>query len=417
MSHTADFEHVLDLENVVGVEYDAESDQVVTFVTQKKPMEELDDDQLVANNLDAEQKSDVIASGEFRALDANAEEMPRAEGGRQDRHRPVVGGISEMNENGTAATGGPFPARVTDTSKGNWADSVSEGDRVRLSNNHVYADVNKAEFGEAILQPSPYDGGTADDKVGEHVGFVPLEDGVTVDLAARSMTADHESDVYHELADDKYGRSIYRDDYAALKGTRLVKTGRTTGVTRGDVQGTSATVKVNYGDAGVFKLTNQLIVSDMSKGGDSGSPVFVDESGAFVGEVFAGSDTISVVHKATGMEEAFGVELETSDDTDSYVESLNRTASIEMEAHDLDLTKLNGDKPKAGETVETEAHVEGNYAGNCWLDVQGERHLFEMPADSRDGDGVYSTTVTVPVTAPDEYQQTFSVTFRGGYVT
>ncbi len=56
----------------------------------------------------------------FDAL-AFLEPLPDAEAGRHNRHRPVVGGISEINAKSTAATAGPYPARVTDTSAGTGA--------------------------------------------------------------------------------------------------------------------------------------------------------------------------------------------------------------------------------------------------------------------------------------------------------
>nr|WP_255359096.1 S1 family peptidase [Haladaptatus sp. R4] len=202
---------------------------------------------------------------------------------------------------------------MTDTSKANWGDSVSEGDLVRLSNNHVYARVNEADFGEPVIQPSPMDGGSMpDDKTGELRGYVTVEDDALVDVAARSVTPEQESTEYHKL-DDSWPTSIRRDEYRSLKGQTVTKSGRTTGVTSGDVKATGATVRVNYGDAGAIKLRDQCIAGPMSKGGDSGSPVFLDSSGELVGLLFAGSERQTIFCKIGSVESELGVELLTEE--------------------------------------------------------------------------------------------------------
>lgn len=419
MHSTQEFEHLLDLDNVTGVEYDEDGDVVITFVETKVPEDELDDDQIVANA--TSKQTDVIETGAFEALT----EMAEAQGDRHNKHRPVPGGVSEINVRGTAATGGLYPVEVTDTSSGKWSGEVSEGDIVRLSNNHVYARTNKASFGEKIIQPSPYDGGGDGDAVGSLVGYVDIGDGATVDVAARTSDGS-DSEVYHELG-EKYPRKVLRDNYKKLKGQTLIKTGRTTGVTKGDVKAVSASIRVRY-SGGTYTFRDVLITGHMSKGGDSGSPVFVDNTGDVVGLVFAGSPKFTVLTKASNIESELGVSIKTehgendgnkddnkNDSNMKYAKSLDTDVSIEMEEADLDLEKLSGDKPKSGETVTVQATMVGNYAGEFVVAVQGNQYESEFTDEHEQSDGTYKRKVGVEVTAPDEFKKTFDVNVVGGY--
>jgi hypothetical protein len=76
--------------------------------------------------------------------------------------RPVPTGVSTGHPDITAGTIG---ARVTD------------GSRVfALSNNHVYANENRAALLDPVLQPGAYDGGTApNDTIGTLYRYVPLK--------------------------------------------------------------------------------------------------------------------------------------------------------------------------------------------------------------------------------------------------
>lgn len=409
MSHTEDFEYTLDLDNVVGVEYDEETDTVVTFVSSKVDEEDLDDDQIVANRV-SDRDTDVIEIGEIRP---HHDDMPEPKGDTKNRHRPVVGGVSECNANGTAATGGPYPVEVVDTDAATWWDQVDEGDRVRLSNSHVYAMSGQANLGQRIWQPSPYDGGTTDDEVGRLAGHVEIEDGVTVDVAARTTQTVDESDGYHRI-DDKYVGSVYRDDYRDLKGETLIKTGRTTGVNEADVLSTTATVKVGY-PQGATKMADMIVTDHMADGGDSGSPTFKKDSGELVGQVFAGTDRVTIHHKMQNVEEELGVriveESETEEDR-TMTTSLDTTVTITMEESDLDLTGASGDEPAAGETTTIEFELAGNYPGKVWVEVQGERDTFVLEGDSKP----YTATAPMQVTAPDEQREEFDVDVSGGYV-
>lgn len=442
MTHTQEFEHLLDCKNVLGVDYDEDTDTLTVFVSQKLPDTELADEDNVKKRVSGVtlHVEDAGYGDERDGFDALAflQPIPEAEGDRKDRHRPVVGGISEINAKSTAATAGPYPARVTDTSKANWGDSVSEGDLVRLSNNHVYARVNEADFGEPVIQPSPMDGGSMpDDKTGELRGYVTVEDDALVDVAARSVTPEQESTEYHKL-DDSWPTSIRRDEYRSLKGQTVTKSGRTTGVTSGDVKATGATVRVNYGDAGAIKLRDQCIAGPMSKGGDSGSPVFLDSSGELVGLLFAGSERQTIFCKIGSVESELGVELLTeepgsggsggddgsggdggrggSGGSPTYHKTFDTTVSVSTDGAELSLESFSVTGPAdSDDRVNAVATVSGTATGTGWLAAQGNRTTFELTAEhARDDSFVRDVSVTLDV--PDSSPESFDVDVSGGYV-
>jgi len=76
----------------------------------------------------------------------------------QDKQRPVVPGISVGHTDITAGTIGGVV--------------YVDGEVMLLSNNHVFADENKAELGDSIVQPGPHDGGG--DRIGTLYTYVPI---------------------------------------------------------------------------------------------------------------------------------------------------------------------------------------------------------------------------------------------------
>jgi hypothetical protein len=73
------------------------------------------------------------------------------------------------------------------------------------------------------------------------------------------------------------------------------KTGRTTNFTTGRVTAINATVNVNYGGGKVARFCRQILTTDMSAPGDSGSLV-LDEYNNPVGLLFAGSSVVTVLN-------------------------------------------------------------------------------------------------------------------------
>ena len=198
----------------------------------------------------------------------------------QKRNRPLRIGGSVGHFNITAGTLGCF------VTKG--------GDDFILSNNHVLADENRANKGDVIVQPGPLDGGiVSSGKVGQLHDFIKLKRRGTnlVDCATASMDEGLEY-FYNHL-----------ETLGPIKGVRktpleigetVFKVGRTTGVTKGEVD-TVALDQVDVGfDMGVILFDDQIQIGPVgntpfSLGGDSGS-LIVDSKRRAVGLLFAGND-------------------------------------------------------------------------------------------------------------------------------
>ena len=87
----------------------------------------------------------------------------------------------------------------------------------------------------------------------------------------------------------------------------IQKSGRTTGHTVGKIKDISATVKVNYDDK-VALFRNQILTTNISQGGDSGSLV-LDMKAKAVGLLFAGSEVVTIVNPISEVLRALDIEL------------------------------------------------------------------------------------------------------------
>ncbi|MCU4974449.1 S1 family peptidase [Halobacteria archaeon AArc-m2/3/4] len=453
MPTTQDYEFLLECANVIGVDYDERANRVRVYVSQKVPKDELrpeDDVERRVQEVDGVDV-DVVDSGygeEREGFDALSilQPIPDAAEGRESRHRPIPAGVSEINANSTAATAGPYPARLEDPSAAVWDDGLEGGELVRLSNNHVYARSNEADLGEPIVQPSPQDGGELpDDEVGELVGYVPIEDGVRVDVAARSVDSDRESTSAYEL-DPAWPTGIRRDGYEDLRDETVTKSGRTTAVSSATVEATSASVEVNFGgEHGTVLLRDQLVAGYMSEGGDSGSPVFHDETGELVGLLFAGSAEQTILNRIGNVEADLGVELLTAepdngagegegdeDDGDEndggtpvpvFTTTIDTTLEIDVDGLESDaglsLSSITIDgRPTAGRTVPVTITLTSASPGDYWLEVDGDRTTFEVDESHGDdtGDDGYQRAVTAELTIPSDADETLEIRIRGGTV-
>jgi hypothetical protein len=162
-----------------------------------------------------------------------------------------------------------------------------------LSNNHVLANSNDANIGDPVLQPGPFDGGAMPrDVVGRLSRFVPIRFGGQCNYVDAALA---------ELPFEMIDRDVYWSGYpasaakAAEVGMLLKKTGRTTSFTTGRVAAVAATVNVNYGGGQVAKFCNQILTTNMSAGGDSGSLV-LDFDNNPVGLLFAGSSVATILN-------------------------------------------------------------------------------------------------------------------------
>ena len=93
----------------------------------------------------------------------------------------------------------------------------------------------------------------------------------------------------------------------ATLGTKVQKTGRTTGHTWGNITQIDATVQIDY-NGRTATFTGQMIAGTMSKPGDSGSAV-LDEDKRIVGLLFAGSEATTIMNPIDEVLAALNVQV------------------------------------------------------------------------------------------------------------
>src|SRR5206468_4311167 len=91
-------------------------------------------------------------------------------------------------------------------------------------------------------------------------------------------------------------------------GTVVKKTGRTTNLTTGRITAINATIDVNYGGGRVGRLSDQIVTTNMSAGGDSGSLVTTLDNIA-IGLLFAGSSVAMIANQIENVRALLRVEV------------------------------------------------------------------------------------------------------------
>ena len=259
-------------------------------------------------------KTDVVETGIFKAFQDPKQKM-----------RPARPGVSIGHYNITAGTFGCLVKRGSEA--------------LILSNNHVLADINKAQLGDAILQPGKYDGGTDADKIAELAEYIPIEfDGggggtqpggcsglITSVMSlfgqqpAKSSInepgANHvDCAIAKPLSPDLVTPEILQIGKptgvgTVTLGTSVQKFGRTTSYTQDRIIQVDVTATVDYGGP-TATFQGQLMAGAMSQGGDSGSAV-LDDQKRVVGLLYAGSDTTTLLNPIQDVLTALNVEIVT----------------------------------------------------------------------------------------------------------
>lgn len=278
-------EEILKYPNVVGVAtgYKIKAGKVTPELCIQVLVEEKIEEKLLAKVVpkDVEGiKTDVIATGRIEALSLNGKYRPAFPGGS-------IGHF--------AITAGTFGCLVQDK---------KEHDILILSNNHVLANCNNASVGDSILQPGSYDEGTYPmDEIAKLEKFVPLTSGYNLVDAAVAKPLEQRL----VIASIPW-IGIPRGTAQASLGWGVRKTGRTTQYTVGWVLSIDATVMVGYGGGTAYLFKNQILTTNMSAGGDSGS-LLVDYGGRAVGLLFAGSWAITVHNHISNVLMALEIEM------------------------------------------------------------------------------------------------------------
>ncbi len=198
----------------------------------------------------------------------------------RDRHRPLIVGASVGHVAITAGTLGAFVQTAAD-------------ELAVLSNNHVLADENRAEIGDAIIQPADLDDGESPrDVVAALAEYVPIAPvGINlVDCAFATLVDGVGVDPVGMLG------ALGNGMVAPQDADQVQKLGRTTGLTAGRVSAFNVrSLIVEYEISPTVRFDGQIEIQaqdggDFSLGGDSGSLIVSDGDRVPVGLLFAGSD-------------------------------------------------------------------------------------------------------------------------------
>jgi hypothetical protein len=223
---------------------------MIVSVAKKVPQAELAPGDLVPQVLEGV-KTDVQETGVIRALQDHT-----------SKWRPAPGGVSCGHTDITAGTLGCLVSRG--------------GQLYILSNNHVLANSNQGQPGDPILQPGPYDGGTIEDQIATLEEFVSINFGIDIPTCsiasgtasvlnwlARLLGSRHRLQAFQEnpetnLVDAAIARPISANlvEKRILEigepqgvgegtlGLKIRKSGRTTGLTSGEITQVDVTAQV-----------------------------------------------------------------------------------------------------------------------------------------------------------------------------
>jgi len=305
-----------------------------------------------------------------------------------------------------------------------------------LSNAHVIAiNPDTAEFldiGTLILQPGSGDGGSSGDRVGELEAYITINFDPDAenyaDAAIGSIDYGVEASPGEQF--DEGGNYWVEGWTEVSKGDIVRKSGRTTGVTTGEVIYTNASGWVWYGDQSAYFV--DLIVVEQNnwsfaKPGDSGSAV--DKNGEFVGLVFAGNEDRAVICKAEHIIDGLDIAVEPLENQYSLTVSSTSggevtTPSEGMHIYDaetkVELVAENDEHYHfAGWTGDTE-NIDNPYSASTNITMKDN---YKITANFELDEGWYSLTISSTeggsVTTPGEgiftYEADYVVNLAAGH--
>lgn len=308
---------------------------IIVMVMKKEHRARLRRADLVPKTL-AGTKTDVIEVGDLRllpALEVNGI-VSSDDADRRTRLRPARPGASVGHYQVTAGT---FGALVYDQ---------DTGSPLVLSNNHVLANLTdgrdgRAKQGDPIYQPGRYDGGSSTDTIAHLERFSPIVRATAEDSCPIARRAEKAANLVLRMAFQGYRVRLGRltgaenrvdaavaaltgqeeatpdilglgppgDVTEARPGLRVVKSGRTTGVSPGEVRVIGATVRIGLGEVGSAVFTEQIVTTPMAEPGDSGSLLLTEDGLHPIGLLCAGSSMATVHNRIQNVMEILRLTL------------------------------------------------------------------------------------------------------------
>ena len=237
----------------------------------------------------------------------------------------LSGGTNTSNTSTTSRYTRPVPIGVS-TSNWNECSAGTMGVRVRngnnyyvLSCNHVFARMNAATTGEAIVQPGRSDVSCAqntNDQIGTLADYETLVYSYTAsNVMDAAIVSTDTSKVSISTPIDGYGTPSAVTISPSLN-LRVQKYGRTTGLTQGEITIVNTAITVTYG-VSPTRFVGQIVAEPLKKnnpfadGGDSGSLVVSDDANVNpVGMVFGKSNDMVFLNPIDTILSRFNVQID-----------------------------------------------------------------------------------------------------------
>lgn len=277
-----DKQQLFSKKNINGVSLDDEKGRAYIYVEKKEDERNLDDKDIVPDYFDG-YKTNVIEIGSVSPIEPQET--------RTRRFDTLQPGISVGHyKYTTAGSLGVFVERDNET--------------FFLTNAHVGAGNNKAEKGDAILQPGPADGGRETDKIGELEHYFKMRDNMKWDASLVRVTN-------RDCRFKPKGLSV--EPSMAVnpkKGEQVTTTGRTKPtISQSHVIDRGVDIQVRFGDDTVEVLKTNMY-DNFIQSGDSGSIIAKNNGQVLADLAFAGSDKYSFgIGNIEGLLEYYNVKL------------------------------------------------------------------------------------------------------------
>lgn len=223
----------------------------------------------------------VMASKDGTAVFTDIKAIGRIRPQVQKKVRPIQSGFSVGHKDISAGTLGAI------VKKG--------GKYFLLSNSHVLADSGLGAVRDEVFYPGPDDGGSnSTHLVGTLAAFAKFKVGGAftnhVDAALCAIDKGRLDDLDFTI----HGLKGAPTTTTPKRKMKVVKLGRTTGKTEGEILDVNFRVVIDYPGVGEVGFLDQVYCTRYTKPGDSGSIVVDKASGKIVGLHFAGAEGGSV---------------------------------------------------------------------------------------------------------------------------
>jgi hypothetical protein len=284
-----------------------------------------------------------------------------------------------------------------------------------LSNTHVIAmNPDTCEFldiGTDVIQPGYGDGGRLGAKVGELEDYIPIDFGSGAENYADAAIGSIDDGVYASYGEQfDEGGNYWIEGWTEVSiGDTVRKSGRTTGVTTGEVIFTNISVIVDYDDH-TTRFVDQIAVAqdDWSFAGPGDSGSAVDKNGEFVGLVFAGAPNYVFINKAEHIIDGLDIAVEPLEN--QYILTISSTSGGSVTTP-VEGTHIYG----ADEVVPLVAEYDEHYHFVNWTGDVSTVGNVTAPETTITMYDSYSITANFELD-PDWYSLTISST-EGGSVT